>query len=58
MRVAEAIAKSDKPLFTFEILPPVKGNDIHSIYGAIDPLIEFEPSFIEVTYHRDRKSVV
>lgn len=53
MRVAEAIAKSDKPLFTFEILPPVKGNDIHSIYGAIDPLIEFEPSFIEVTYHRE-----
>jgi methylenetetrahydrofolate reductase (NADPH) len=53
MRVVEAIEKSNKPLFTFEILPPVKGNDIHSIYRAIDPLIEFEPSFIEVTYHRE-----
>ncbi len=53
MRVAEAIAKSKKPLFTFEILPPVKGNDIQSIYRAIDPLMEFEPSFIEVTYHRE-----
>jgi methylenetetrahydrofolate reductase (NADPH) len=31
----------------------VKGNDIHSIYEAIDPLMEFEPSFIEVTYHRE-----
>jgi methylenetetrahydrofolate reductase (NADPH) len=56
MRVVEAIAKSQKPLFTFEILPPVKGSDIHSIYRAIDPLIEFEPSFIEVTYHREEIS--
>jgi methylenetetrahydrofolate reductase (NADPH) len=53
MRVVEAIEKSNKPLFTFEILPPVKGNDIQSIYRAIDPLMEFEPSFIEVTYHRE-----
>jgi methylenetetrahydrofolate reductase (NADPH) len=53
MRVTEAIEKSKKPLFTFEILPPVKGNDIQSIYRAIDPLMEFEPSFIEVTYHRE-----
>ena len=53
MRVAEAIQKSTRPLFTFEILPPVKGNDIQSIYQAIDPLMEFEPSFIEVTYHRE-----
>lgn len=53
MRVTEAIEKSNKPLFTFEILPPVKGNDIQSIYQAIDPLIGFGPSFIEVTYHRE-----
>ena len=56
MKVTEAIKKSKKPLFTFEILPPVKGNDIHSIYRAIDPLMEFEPSFIEVTYHREEIS--
>jgi methylenetetrahydrofolate reductase (NADPH) len=53
MRVVEAIEKSKKPLFTFEILPPVKGNDIQSIYRAIDPLMEFSPAFIEVTYHRE-----
>jgi methylenetetrahydrofolate reductase (NADPH) len=53
MRVVEAIKKSNRPLFTFEILPPVKGSDIHSIYQAIDPLMEFGPSFIEVTYHRE-----
>lgn len=56
MRVVEAINNSKKPLFTFEILPPVKGNDIQSIYRAIDPLMEFEPSFIEVTYHREEIS--
>lgn len=56
MRVVDAIANSTRPLFTFEILPPVKGNDIQSIYRAIDPLIEFGPAFIEVTYHREEIS--
>ena len=53
MRVVEAIEKSRRTLFTFEILPPEKGDDIHSIYQTIDPLMEFEPSFIDVTYHRE-----
>lgn len=54
MRVIEAIEKANgSPLFTFEILPPEKGIDIQSIYDTIDPLIEFDPKFIEVTYHRE-----
>ncbi len=54
MRVVEAIEKAKgSPLFSFEILPPEKGNDIQSIYDTIDPLIEFDPKFIEVTYHRE-----
>lgn len=54
MHLIEAIEKSGgKPLFTFEILPPEKGRDIQSIYDTIDPLIEFDPQFIEVTYHRE-----
>lgn len=40
-------------LFSFEILPPLKGKSIHSIYESIDPLLEFNPSFINVTYHRE-----
>lgn len=56
MRVTEAIEKSNKTLFTFEILPPVKGDDIESIYGTIDPLMEFNPAFIDVTYHREEIS--
>ena len=54
MHVVEAIANAKgSPLFTFEILPPEKGMDIQSIYDTIDPLIEFDPKFIEVTYHRE-----
>lgn len=54
MHVTEAIEKSKgNPLFTFEILPPEKGVDIQSIYDTIDPLVEFDPKFIEVTYHRE-----
>jgi methylenetetrahydrofolate reductase (NADPH) len=41
-----------KTLFSFEILPPQKGSSINSIYDAIDPLLDFEPSYINVTYHR------
>ena len=39
--------------FTFEILPPLKGQGIQSIFDAIDPLMEFKPPFIDVTYHRE-----
>jgi methylenetetrahydrofolate reductase (NADPH) len=42
-----------RTLFSFEILPPLKGKDIRSIYAGIDPLLEFKPSFINVTYHRE-----
>ena len=42
-----------KTLFSFELLPPNKGETIQSLYNAIDPLMEFKPPFIEVTYHRE-----
>jgi methylenetetrahydrofolate reductase (NADPH) len=42
-----------KTLFSFEILPPLKGADIATLWKGIDPLIEFKPSFIDVTYHRE-----
>lgn len=42
-----------KTLFSFELLPPVKGKSIEEIYKAIDPLMEFNPPFIDVTYHRE-----
>ncbi len=52
MKVSEHIANSDKPIISLEILPPLKGKSIQSIFNILDPLMEFNPSFINVTYHR------
>ncbi|HRN41576.1 MAG: methylenetetrahydrofolate reductase [NAD(P)H] [Flavobacteriales bacterium] len=53
MKVTEHLKNAKKPLISFEILPPLKGKSIQSIYDSIDPLMEFKPSFINVTYHRE-----
>lgn len=54
MKVTEHIQKANgKSLFSFEILPPLKGQNIQSIFDSIDPLMEFNPPFIDVTYHRE-----
>lgn len=54
MKVTEHINNANgKPLFSFEILPPLKGQNIQSIFDSIDPLMEFYPAFIDVTYHRE-----
>lgn len=53
MKVSEHLRKAKGTLLSFEILPPLKGRDIRSIYEGIDPLMEFKPSFINVTYHRE-----
>lgn len=54
MKVIEHIQQAkDKTLFSFEILPPLKGQNIQSIFDSIEPLIDFNPPFIDVTYHRE-----
>ncbi len=53
MKVVEHLKSADKTLFSFEILPPLKGKDINLIYEVIDPLMEFEPKYLNITYHRE-----
>jgi methylenetetrahydrofolate reductase (NADPH) len=53
MKVTDLISKSKKTLFSFELLPPLRGNNISSIHKTIDPLLEYNPSFINVTYHQE-----
>jgi methylenetetrahydrofolate reductase (NADPH) len=53
MKVTEHLKQAKSTLFSIEILPPLKGKSIQSIYEGIDPLLEFKPSFIDVTYHRE-----
>lgn len=52
MKITEHIAQAKETLLSYEILPPLKGKDISSIYQHLDPLMEFKPSWINVTYHR------
>lgn len=52
MKVTEYLANSNGPIISLEILPPTKGQSIDSIYAHLDPLMEFKPSFVNVTYHR------
>ncbi len=52
MHVTDHIAQAKDTLVTFEVLPPLKGKTISSLYEHLDPLMEFKPSWINVTYHR------
>ena len=53
MKVIDHIQNRKKAIFSFEILPPLKGQNLQSIFDNIDPLMEFKPPFIDVTYHRE-----
>ena len=54
MKVTEHINQANgEPLFSFEIIPPVKGRSIQELYNNIDPLMEFKPPFIDVTTSRE-----
>jgi len=52
MKVTDHISANNGTLISFEILPPLKGKTINSIYDHLDPLMEFKPAYINVTYHR------
>ena len=53
MKVTDYIKQSEDTIFSFEIIPPLKGKGIEDICAGIDPLMEFKPPFINVTYHRE-----
>ena len=54
MKVTEHFQKSQgKTLISFEVLPPLKGGSMQSIFNTLDALMEFKPPFVDVTYHRE-----
>jgi methylenetetrahydrofolate reductase (NADPH) len=54
MKVTDHLKSANgKTLFTIEILPPLKGETLRNLFDNIDPLMEFKPPFIDVTYHRE-----
>ncbi len=52
MKLTEYLANTPGPIISLEVLPPPKGKSIESIYKTLDPLMEFKPAFVNVTYHR------
>jgi len=53
MKVIDIIKNSEKTVFSFELLPPLKGNDASKIYNSIENLLDFDPKYINITTHRD-----
>lgn len=53
MKVTERLKNASNTLFSIEILPPLKGQNIDSIFATLDSVRTFEPSFVNVTYHRE-----
>ncbi len=53
MKVIDIINQSSKTVFSFELLPPLKGNDTSKIYQTIESLVDFDPKYINITTHRD-----
>ena len=54
MKVTDYFEKAQgQTLISFEVLPPLKGGSMQTIFSTLDPLMEFKPPFIDVTYHRE-----
>jgi len=53
VKVIEIIQQSEKTVFSFELLPPLKGQRADKLYRTIDELVEFNPQYINITAHRD-----
>lgn len=52
-KIIDILNHSDTPFASFELVPPLKGSDVNKLYSSIEPLMELEPPFINITCHRD-----
>lgn len=53
MKVIDIINKAKSTVFSFELLPPLKGNDISRLHKTIESLTDYNPKYINITTHRD-----
>ena len=53
MKITDHLNNAEKTLFSLEVLPPLRDETIQELFNHIDPLMEFKPPFIDVTYHRE-----
>ena len=53
MKIIDILNSKRRPFASFELVPPLKGSDASRLYQSLDPLMEFQPPFINITCHRD-----
>jgi methylenetetrahydrofolate reductase (NADPH) len=53
LKITDHIRQSNRTLFSFELLPPLKGQNIEHIHQTITPLMDFKPAFVNITYHQE-----
>lgn len=58
MKVIDILRSSKQPFASFELVPPLKGSDVSRLYDSIEPLMQFQPPFINITCHRDEVEYV
>lgn len=52
MNIIDIINSKQSTAFSFEVLPPIKGNGTQGLYRTIERLKEFDPSYVNITTHR------
>ena len=52
MSVASFLNAEHSTAFSFEVLPPLRGNSIDSLFSSVERLMQFEPAYINITTHR------
>ena len=48
--IADLLAAGDRPLHSFEFMPPRSEDDVYRLWSATDALVPMAPDFISVTY--------
>ncbi|MGB5550617.1 MAG: methylenetetrahydrofolate reductase, partial [Thermoanaerobaculia bacterium] len=56
MKVTEHLNRAEKPLISFEIIPPLRGGNVGGLLRLIEDLARFEPPFIDITSHGSQVS--
>jgi methylenetetrahydrofolate reductase (NADPH) len=51
MKVVDHLARAERPLISFEIIPPLRGGNVQSLLALIDDLVRYRPPFIDITSH-------